>query len=225
MSPPNANRFAHEAMRGTRPDAYRFIRPDWRRFVVPGSELAELYETIERKYSPDQPRVPAGNRDGGQWTSGGGGGGAGGSGDGGGTGGNSDRSAGGSVPRPSSEDPTAGRQRVAQLLPPLLSEPPVVPRPIIEPPLEEWPTNPKQAPPGYQWRGQPGSAQGDGKGSYIKPKQPGDAKYPSLRYDEGSGHKPHWDYRAPDGKEYRWYPDGTLEPKGEKPIIMFRLDA
>jgi hypothetical protein len=27
----------------------------------------------ERKYSPDQPRVPAGNPDGGEWTSGGGG--------------------------------------------------------------------------------------------------------------------------------------------------------
>lgn len=31
----------------------------------------------QRKYSPDQPRVPAGNADGGQWTSGGGGGGSG----------------------------------------------------------------------------------------------------------------------------------------------------
>jgi hypothetical protein len=50
----NASRFAHEAMRGMRPDAYRFIRPDWRRFVVAGSELAELYEAIERKYSTDQ---------------------------------------------------------------------------------------------------------------------------------------------------------------------------
>ena len=30
---------------------------------------------LERRYSPDQPRVPAGNSDGGRWTSGGGGGG------------------------------------------------------------------------------------------------------------------------------------------------------
>ncbi len=28
---------------------------------------------LERRYSPDQPRVPAGNSDGGQWTDGGGG--------------------------------------------------------------------------------------------------------------------------------------------------------
>jgi HK97 family phage portal protein len=38
---------------------------------------------LERRYAPDQPRVPAGNPDGGQWTSGGGGG------DGGGGGGSS----------------------------------------------------------------------------------------------------------------------------------------
>ena len=77
MSPPNDSRFAHEAMRGMRPDAHRFIRPDWRRFVRPGCEGEapfDFYECFERKYSPDQPRVPAGNSDGGQWTSEGGGG-------------------------------------------------------------------------------------------------------------------------------------------------------
>jgi hypothetical protein len=63
----------YEIKRWMRPDAYRFIRPDWRRFVVPGSELAAFYERFERKYSPDQPRVPAGSSDGGQWTSGDGG--------------------------------------------------------------------------------------------------------------------------------------------------------
>lgn len=53
----------------------RFMRPDWRRFWRPGHEddpLYRLYERIERKYSPEQPRVPAGSRESGQWTSDGG---------------------------------------------------------------------------------------------------------------------------------------------------------
>ncbi len=53
-----------------RPDAHRFIRPDWRRFVNAGSELEALVEDIERKYRSDQPRVPAGSPEGGQWTGG-----------------------------------------------------------------------------------------------------------------------------------------------------------
>ena len=60
---------AHERKRWLRHDAHRFLRHDWRRYVNPGSELWVLYESIERKYSPDQPRVPAGVREGGQWTS------------------------------------------------------------------------------------------------------------------------------------------------------------
>jgi hypothetical protein len=56
--------------------AQRWLRPDWRRFFRPGSQhdsLYQYYERIERKYDPGQPRVPAGVREGGQWTSGGGG--------------------------------------------------------------------------------------------------------------------------------------------------------
>ena len=48
---------AHQRARWLRPDAERWLKPDWR----------------ERKYNPDQPRVPAGSSDGGQWTSGEGG--------------------------------------------------------------------------------------------------------------------------------------------------------
>ena len=55
-----------------RPDAFKFVRPDWRLFVRPGFE-DEFLAPYGRKYSPDQPRVPAGNPDGGQWTSGNGG--------------------------------------------------------------------------------------------------------------------------------------------------------
>jgi hypothetical protein len=62
----------HQCKRFMRPDAHRFLRPDWRRFVWFGQEhrlLYQLYDRIERKYSPDQPRVPRGNPDGGRWTS------------------------------------------------------------------------------------------------------------------------------------------------------------
>jgi hypothetical protein len=64
----------HERKRFMHHDAHRFIRADWRRFVTPGSELAAYYASIERKYRPDQARVPAGSREGGQWTDEGGGG-------------------------------------------------------------------------------------------------------------------------------------------------------
>lgn len=55
---------AREQGRWQRNDAHRWLRPDHARFEKP--------QEIERKYNPNQPRVPAGNSDGGQWTSGGG---------------------------------------------------------------------------------------------------------------------------------------------------------
>ena len=61
-----------ERKRFTRHDAHRFLRPDWRRFMCSGqydNPLYQLYARIEQKYSSDQPRVPRGNPDGGQWTS------------------------------------------------------------------------------------------------------------------------------------------------------------
>lgn len=51
----------------------RWMPPDWRRFWKRGHENDPLYremERVERKFSPDQPRVPAGAREGGQWASG-----------------------------------------------------------------------------------------------------------------------------------------------------------
>jgi len=76
------------------PNAHLFIRPDWRRWVTPGSELYSVYELYESKYSPDQPRVPAGSREGGQWTADG-------------------RNSGGavSVPAPGGTEPTTGSGR------------------------------------------------------------------------------------------------------------------
>src|SRR5262245_3053835 len=61
----------HECKRFMRHDANRFLRPDWRRFIRSGQQdrsLCQFYEYIERKYHPEQPRVPKGNPDGGQWT-------------------------------------------------------------------------------------------------------------------------------------------------------------
>ncbi|MFC5394471.1 hypothetical protein [Bosea vestrisii] len=58
-------------------------RAYWREIVLLRHRLVSLKaqtrllrHELARKYNPDQPRVPAGNADGGQWTSGGGGGGA-----------------------------------------------------------------------------------------------------------------------------------------------------
>jgi len=77
MSPIHPLAAAHALARWTRHDAHRFLRPDWRRHVQKGSDLEALYEQIERKYRPDQPRVPAGVREGGRWMADGSGSGAG----------------------------------------------------------------------------------------------------------------------------------------------------
>jgi hypothetical protein len=64
--------FERESMRGQPANAFRFVRPDWRRFVKPGSDAWVLYELYERKFNPEQPRVAAGNSEGGQWVGDGG---------------------------------------------------------------------------------------------------------------------------------------------------------
>lgn len=62
--------------RWTLPNAHLFVRPDGRRFA-PQDQNDHPFAFYEQKYRPDQPRVPAGNADGGQWTSEVGGGGIG----------------------------------------------------------------------------------------------------------------------------------------------------
>jgi hypothetical protein len=54
--------------RWARPDARNFVRPDWRHSVKPESDAASVFDIYQRKYRLDQPRVPAGSRQGGQWT-------------------------------------------------------------------------------------------------------------------------------------------------------------
>lgn len=60
----------HQQQRWMRPDAHRWIRPDAARFLKSAAELASAYPALDRKYNPGQPRTPAGNPDGGQWTDG-----------------------------------------------------------------------------------------------------------------------------------------------------------
>lgn len=60
----------HQQQRWLRPDAARWVRPDAARFLAPGADVAKAFPALARKYSPNQPRVPAGNPDGGQWTDG-----------------------------------------------------------------------------------------------------------------------------------------------------------
>lgn len=77
-----------QQFRWMRPNAHLFIRQDAHRFMAPGAtwhigrDVVKYFEpfrrdgrgleTRERKYSPNQPRIPAGGPGGGRWTSGGG---------------------------------------------------------------------------------------------------------------------------------------------------------
>jgi hypothetical protein len=59
---------AHQRRRWTRSNARLFIQPDADRYQRP--EYRSRHQLLDdgRKYDPNQPRVPAGNPDGGQWT-------------------------------------------------------------------------------------------------------------------------------------------------------------
>ena len=73
-------------------------------------------------------------------------------------------------------------------------------------PNVSYPGDDPHTPPGkgWEWRG-PAD-----KGSYYNPKT-GESMRPDL--DHGQPIGPHWDYKAPDGKWYRLYPDGSIVPK------------
>jgi hypothetical protein len=59
----------HQQSRWLRQDAGRWVKADAARYLRPGSSLDALFG-VEQKYNPNQPRVPAGSSDGGQWTNG-----------------------------------------------------------------------------------------------------------------------------------------------------------
>jgi RHS repeat-associated protein len=71
-------------------------------------------------------------------------------------------------------------------------------------------TDPSKTPPGFEWRGKPGSAPGSKEGNFYNPKT-GESFRPDLNHPDPVG--PHWDYRDPGGKWWRIKPDGTMEPK------------
>lgn len=68
MLPINSAYLEHQLKRAMRPDSHLFVHPDWRRHVRPGSEAGYVFALYEGKYRPDQPRVPRGSPEGGQWT-------------------------------------------------------------------------------------------------------------------------------------------------------------
>ena len=68
MTHTNAEWLEQQLRRWMRPDAHCFVRPGWRRYVRPGFEHDHPFALYEQKYRSDQPRVPAGNPDGGEWT-------------------------------------------------------------------------------------------------------------------------------------------------------------
>jgi hypothetical protein len=57
-----------DAQRWMSPDAARWIRPDVGRFLKPGTDPADVFPALDRKYSATQRRVPAGQPGGGRWT-------------------------------------------------------------------------------------------------------------------------------------------------------------
>lgn len=59
-----------DAQRWMRPDAERWIRQDVARFLKPVSDLADVFPALDRKFNPNQPRIPAGRTGGGRWTDG-----------------------------------------------------------------------------------------------------------------------------------------------------------
>jgi hypothetical protein len=63
---------AHQRQRWMLPDPSRWLQPDQSKWLQPDHSRFQPPQYHEQKYAPNQPRVPAGNPDGGEWTSGGG---------------------------------------------------------------------------------------------------------------------------------------------------------
>lgn len=59
-----------DAQRFMQPDAARWIRPDVARYLVPGTNPSDVFPALDRKFNPNQPRIPAGQAGGGRWTDG-----------------------------------------------------------------------------------------------------------------------------------------------------------
>jgi RHS repeat-associated protein len=70
--------------------------------------------------------------------------------------------------------------------------------------------NPAEPPgPGWKWHGNSDAPEGSDEGAWVNP-ETGETLHPDLGHGEPIG--PHYDYTAPDGSQYRIYPDGRIEP-------------
>lgn len=58
----------YQRRRWLRPNAHLYVRPDAALWQQPNRRIWQAPDLTEQKYSPNQPRVPAGNPTGGQWT-------------------------------------------------------------------------------------------------------------------------------------------------------------
>jgi hypothetical protein len=70
--------------------------------------------------------------------------------------------------------------------------------------------DPTKAPPGTEWRGQPGSTPGSKEGAYYNPKTR-ESFHPDLQH--GGKIPPHWDYRDPSGAFHRLFPGNIAVPR------------
>ena len=71
--------------------------------------------------------------------------------------------------------------------------------------------NPAESPgEGWEWHRNPEAPVGSDQGAWVNP-ETGETLHPDLGHEEPIG--PHFDYKAPDGSEYRIFPDGRIEPK------------
>jgi len=77
----------------------------------------------------------------------------------------------------------------------------------------KYPGNDPSKSPGKDWQWKGKGKQGSSQGNYTNPNT-GEYLYPDLGHStEGKGIVPHWDYKSPDGKWYRIFPDGKMQPK------------
>ncbi len=65
-------------------------------------------------------------------------------------------------------------------------------------------------PPGEGWEWKGNGPVGSKEGAWFNP-DTRESLHPDIGHGEPQG--PHYDYKAPDGSQYRLYPDGRLEPK------------
>ena len=98
-------------------------------------------------------------------------------------------------------DPIVDPEEFLRFLLPKVGE---IPKPDFD-----YPTDPAKPPaPGFEWRGN--GAPGSGRGNWYNP-HTGESLHPDLGHPKPIG--PHYDWKAPNGEWYRYYPDGTVQPK------------